>query len=236
MRRAARTKYPWLPRSSYVSSEALAHPHVASERAELFQAFNAGTTELEVLNWLHSTIMVLKPNAVLETGAFDGVGTIALASACRNNGFGKVHSVEIDASRCEQIEAELSARGLREFAEIHCSDSLQFLASNDIVFDIGFFDSLCEIRAKECRECLDHGTIGRMAVFHDTSPTRCESLTSFPEEEVHRCYRSDIRTLSRDSRCCGIFQSDLSRGFICLFFDPKESASEWAIDRHAVCS
>src|ERR1700694_3131550 len=86
----------WLPSWFVLQSEAEAHPHDPAERAELFLGYNTGSTEMEVLNWLYATILLLKPQHIVETGAADGLGTIALASACKANGFGRVHSIEID--------------------------------------------------------------------------------------------------------------------------------------------
>ncbi|HUY91135.1 MAG TPA: class I SAM-dependent methyltransferase [Pirellulales bacterium] len=210
-------KYPWLPSWADIRKESVVHPHVEQECAHLFDAFNTGTTELEVLNWLHATIMALKPRLVLETGAANGLGTIALASACRANGFGKVHSVELDGSLCDALASKLAAQHLREYVDIHCSDSRDFLRKNERVFDIGFFDSMCEIRAEEFRICLDRGTVQQLAMFHDTSPIRCESLKGWPSDEQHAEYREQLREFASHPRCSGMFESTLSRGFVCLF-------------------
>lgn len=86
----------WLRVWHHLQSEVKLHPHVPEERANLFLAFETGTTEIEVLNGLHATIIAHKPRCVLEIGASAGLGTLALASACKANGFGKVHSVELD--------------------------------------------------------------------------------------------------------------------------------------------
>jgi len=219
-----RNKFPWFPRLSKVRREDRVHPHVAVERAELFEAFNAGTTELEVLNWLHATIMLLKPAAVLETGAADGLGTIALASACRNNGFGTVHSVELDPSLCKSLEAKLRGQGLSRYVEVHCADSREYLKSNRTIFDLGFFDSMCEFRAEEFEICLEQSTIATLAVFHDTAPTRCESLKGWPSDEEHAAYRARLAALSADPRVGGFFESKLSRGLTCLFMKPARDA------------
>ncbi|HVX59975.1 MAG TPA: class I SAM-dependent methyltransferase [Pirellulales bacterium] len=219
--RGRQHKYAWLPGWVTIHKESEIHPHIASERADLFDAFNGGTTELEVLNWLHSTIMALKPDAVLETGAADGVGTIALASACRNNGFGMVHSIELDEGRCQELERKLREAKLIEFVRIHHADSLSFLQRNkELVFDIGFYDSMCEIRAEEFRACLDHGTIRKLAVFHDTAPTRPEALDGWPPRAVHERYRATLQSFADDPRCAGFFESTFSRGFVWLVVRP----------------
>jgi len=212
-----RRLYPWIPRWAEVRREANVHPHVPAERAEWFEAHNTGSTEFEVLNWLHATIRLLKPAAVLETGAADGLGTIALASACAANDRGLVHSVEIDPALCEQLRRRAAAEGLADRVRVHCESSLTYLASTKDTFDIGFFDSLCELRAQEFRLCLERGLITAAAIFHDTSPRRTESLKEWPSPQEHTRYRADVLALARDPRCSGFFESTLSRGFIAIF-------------------
>jgi predicted O-methyltransferase YrrM len=201
---------------SVLHKEIKVHPHVPEERADLFLNFNTGSSEVEVLHWLYSTICLLKPENILETGAAYGFGTIALASACKANGFGKVHSVEIDAALCQALVKKVREIGLQEFTNIICEDSLNFLAKTPIVFDLGYFDSLCEIRGKEFEIALDRGIIRQLAVFHDTSPYRCRSLPDFPGQGVHEKYRNDLYRLSASEKCSGIFESQLSRGIIVI--------------------
>lgn len=212
-------KYPWLPGWVYVSHENIVHPHVPEEHPEWFDAYNRGTTELEILNWLHATVLALKPQAVLETGAANGVGTIALASACKLNGFGKVHSVELDEKLCKQLKRKVALAGLSDFVEVHCSDSRNYLRETGTTFDIGFFDSMCEFRADEFEICLSRGIIKKLAVFHDTAERRCETLKGYPSEEEHIQYRADLKRLSADPRVSGSFESALSRGIWCIFMN-----------------
>jgi hypothetical protein len=103
---------------------------------------------------------------------------------------------------------------------VHCESSLDYLRRTDTVFDVGFFDSLCELRAEEFRTCLDRGIIRKLAVFHDTSPLRTATLPVAPSPELHAAYRRDVLALARDPRCTGWYESTLSRGFIAIFVDP----------------
>ena len=211
-----RKKYPWLPRWAQVNSEAKVHPHCEEECAHLFHAHNTGSTELEVLHWLNATVRVLKPKAIVETGVCDGLGTAALASACRDNGMGVVHAIELDPALCKKLESNLKQQGLRDFVEIHCMDSRDFLKETDVTFGLGFFDSICEIRADEFRICLDRGIIRNFGVFHDTSPTRTRTMAEWPREELHKKYRDDLKALGADPRCTGLLESTLSRGFVAI--------------------
>ena len=215
-----RRKYSWLPRWVAIKSEKDAHPHVPEEHAEWFDAMNTGTTELEILNWLHATILALKPHSILETGAADGLGTIALATACKYNGFGLVHSVELEAERCKKLQERLDGAGLGEFARVHQGDSRDFLRTTNLKFDMGFYDSMCELRADEFEICLNRGIIRQIAVFHDTSPRRCETLKGWPSDEEHLEYIQRLSALGKDPRTSGSFESPLSRGLVAIFIKP----------------
>jgi predicted O-methyltransferase YrrM len=219
---AGRNWHPsWLPLDIPIIRESNTHPHSPIERAELFLAHDTGSTEIETLNWLHATVCLTKSGCILETGAAEGLGTIALASACRDNGFGTVHSVELEPVVCERLEVKLKRYGLSAFAQVHCSDSLSFLAKTELQFDFGFFDSMCEIRAEEYVICRDRGILKGIAAFHDTSPTRTQTQPDLPPESVHSEYRRKIHDLAKDPRAAGSFENMLSRGLFVIFPTPS---------------
>jgi predicted O-methyltransferase YrrM len=210
----------WLPSWFVLKSEAEAHPHDPAERAEQFLGYNTGSTEMEVLNWLYSTILLLKPQNIVETGAADGLGTIALASACQANGFGRVHSIEIDTDVCARAKLLLQKAGLEQWVEYHCEDSQAFLRQTKVQFDLGFFDSLCEIRAQECMVCMERGILRGPAIFHDTSPYRTKTLKKDPGEPMHSEYRKMLRKVADQYFEGNFCESALSRGLTILL--PKQ--------------
>ena len=187
------------------------------ERADLFLAYQTGTTEIEVLNWLHATMIMLKPTCILETGAAAGIGTIALASACRDNGFGTVHSVELDPAVQEAAAQTLQRAGLAGYVQWHCADSREFIRRFDGCFDFAFFDSLCDIRAEECQIALDQGKLRGPAVFHDTSPLRTHSLPDDPPPAIHDGFRRAVHGIASKHYGGRMLESQLSRGVIALF-------------------
>lgn len=207
----------WLPKHIHLHSEAALHPHVAAEQANLFMALDAGSTELEVLNWLHSTVILLKPSEILETGAFNGYGTVALAAACRANGRGRVHSVELDEAACARACRLLDELRLSQWVSVHCSESRAFLRRTSVLFDFAFFDSACEVRAEECAICMERGILQGPAVFHDTSALRTLSLRDCPTQEFHSAYRRGLEDLAARYFEGNIFASGLSRGLTVLF-------------------
>ena len=218
----ARTWRPeWLPFWIATESEARVHPHSAEERADLFLAHNAGSTEIEVLNWLHATVCLLKPERILETGAADGLGTLALARACRANGFGTVHSIEIDPALCRRGAALLRRYGVAEHAVFHAEDSRAFLQRTDLTFDFGWFDSMCELRADEYAICRARDILRGPAAFHDSSPLRTRTLTDWPDAARHAEYRERLRQAARQPGVSA-FESTLSRGLFVLFPSPGD--------------
>lgn len=210
----------WLPFWIPTDTESRVHPHAPDERADLFLAHNAGSTEIEVLNWLHATVCLLKPAAILETGAADGLGTLALASACRANGFGVVHSIEIDAARCRAGQRLLKRYGVARHAVFHAEDSRSFLQQTSLTFELAWFDSMCELRADEYVICRQRDLLRGPAAFHDTSPLRTQTLPDWPSPEQHADYRRRLSEAGRDPGVCA-FESTLSRGLFVLFPSPK---------------
>lgn len=218
---ARRWRPDWLPFWIPTDVESRLHPHVPEERGELFLATATATTEVEVLNWLYATVCLLKPSSILETGAAQGVGTLALASACRANGFGMVHSIEIDPAQCAAAESLVRRYGLADHATFHAEDSRTFLRRTTLSFGLGWFDSVCELRAEEFEICLDRGILSGPAAFHDTSPHRTQTLRDWPDPESHAAYRRQLQRLAEDSRVTGAFESTLSRGLFLIF--PRRS-------------
>jgi predicted O-methyltransferase YrrM len=206
--------YAWYPNDLPIQRESDIHPHVPEEKAHLFEATDGGSTELEVLNFLYACIRVMKPEYVLETGGWQGIGTVALAAACKANGFGKVISLEFLPEQCVRIEQLLEENRVHKYAEVVCMDSISYLQQNKQVFDIGFFDSEPLIRPEEARICLENKTLKKLAVFHDTSPLRVpEFQPNYKQVE----YRQKVLQLSNDVNCSGFYDSQLSRGFIALW-------------------
>ncbi len=210
----------WLPFWMRLRAETDVHGHVPAEQAGLFLSNNAAGTEIEVLNWLHATVCLLKPRNILETGTAGGLGTIALASACRANGFGHVHTLELDPAAASKAMKLVHAAGLSEFVTGHTIDSMAYLQTTKEQFDFGFFDSICDIRADEYRICYERKLLHGPAIFHDTSPYRTES-ESLPSKEVHDRYRAQLHELAALPGNTGFFESTLSRGLFGIFPERK---------------
>lgn len=125
--------------------------------------------------------------------------------------------MEINPDDCERLLARLRRHGLCEYVVVHCADSLQFLRTTNLVFDFGFFDSLCQIRTEEYHICRERNIIHGIAAFHDTSALRPQTLPAEPPAAVQLNYRRTLLELAQESNSSGYFEHSLSRGLFVIF-------------------
>jgi len=204
------------PEFSTILCERDLHPHAPGERAELFHALNGGSAELEVLEFLYALVFLFKPSHLLETGTGNGFGTLALVKAVARNGFGTIHTVDID-SRCLSNTRDLLERAFPEKIDsvhLHEKRSLDFIEEwTGPPFDFVFFDSLISFRHLEFRAMKEKGLLARGAVcvFHDTSRLRGDTMHDYNPEM--------IQALDDESKGKQWLESGLSRGVRVLRLD-----------------
>lgn len=130
---------------------------------QLFSMNSRVGSESEVITFLKSLTTVIKPNLILETGTYNGNGTIAFAEGVIENGFGKVISIEFDE--------ELAQNAKRKFAEypveIVCGSSLSYTPNN--LIDILFLDSKRSIRKEEFLRYKPFLHKHSLIIWHDSS-------------------------------------------------------------------
>src|SRR5581483_7394265 len=123
------------------------HPHVSSERADLFHSEDPGATELEYLALLRSLVLATKPTLLFETGAWNGAGTEALAAATMVNGFGRLITLDLDADACQRVRERLNHA--KNVDVVNCN-SLDYIAQyHGPPFDFAFLDSQLPTRVEE---------------------------------------------------------------------------------------
>lgn len=191
-------------------SEADLHPHSTQERAELFHAFDPGSAEVEIVNFLNALVFLVKPMLVLETGTGKGFTTIGIADALRMNGQGHLHTVELDPSTVEVAKTNLEQfdPALASYVTFHCQSSLDLIdAWPGPAFDFALFDSLIAFRHIEFERLMERGMLAKGAVccFHDTSRLRGKTMHDYNPEM--------IAALDRHSEGRQWLESELSRGF-----------------------
>lgn len=200
-------------------AEDKAHPHCAEEMACLFRTFEGAGTEVETLWLLWALVRRSKPELVLETGTLRGVGTMALASALKENGRGKLVSLEVDRNRALEAYNVLKGTDLTDFFEIVSQDSLEFIRGLDttrIKFDFAFFDSKSDIRPLEFKTLYEKGGLTNLVVFHDTS--RLREKTFLVEGEPQDVYVAELDRIEK-TYCRGALEFPLAKGLRVMQLD-----------------
>lgn len=205
---------------SSIKSEDTIHLHSKEERSHLFSSFSKDSSEIEILNFLNAAVQIFKPALVLETGSYMGFSTIAIASALKANGFGKLTSLEIKKEFAEKTNEKLSTLGLSLFAEVILSSSLEFIKalSSEIKYEFIYFDSEISIRKEEFKNLYKNGNLTNIVVFHDTS--RLRTWTHKTETKEHREFIKYLDFIEKEY-CCGAIELGLSRGLRIMQLKPK---------------
>ena len=134
---------------------------------ERWKMLDSMTAEVEVLNFLKSLVMTVKPELVVETGTFMGLSAIKMAEGMRENGFGRIITCEFDPVVFQKAKERIAASGLAEWIECRNESSLDMKVDGTI--DIVFSDSDIPIREKEIRKFLPQVNANGIVLTHDAS-------------------------------------------------------------------
>jgi D-alanine-D-alanine ligase-like ATP-grasp enzyme/predicted O-methyltransferase YrrM len=132
-------------------------------RPHLFSMNDRVSSETEVHNFLKALTKVIKPKFILETGTYKGSSTIAFAEGLRQNGFGKMVSLEIDENLSKQAQALFSEYPV----EVLNKNSLTYKPNETI--DLLFLDSKRNIRGQEFEHFYSYLNQMSIIVWHDSS-------------------------------------------------------------------
>jgi predicted O-methyltransferase YrrM len=136
-------------------------------RPELWRMLDSQTTEVEVLDFLKTLVTTVKPKLVVETGTFLGHGTIKLAEGLKENGFGKVITIESDGAIRARAAERFAACGLTAWIESRLESSLETKIEGTI--DLLYSDSHMANREAEIRRLLPQLDPRGLLVIHDAS-------------------------------------------------------------------
>jgi predicted O-methyltransferase YrrM len=134
---------------------------------ELWRMLDSQTTELEVLEFLKALVTTIKPKLILETGTFLGHGTVKLAEGIRENGFGKVITIETDPVIRATAMQRFEDLGLTQWIESRLESSLETRVEGRI--DLFYSDSHLANREAEIRRLLPQLDPHGLLVIHDAS-------------------------------------------------------------------
>ena len=112
----------------------------AQRAAGLPSSQRTRNVERETGRWLALLVRATNAREVLEIGSSNGVSTIWLAAAARQNG-GRVTGTEILPERAAEANRNLAAAGLDAMAQIVAGDARTTVASLPGPFDLVFIDA-----------------------------------------------------------------------------------------------
>jgi predicted O-methyltransferase YrrM len=134
---------------------------------ERWSMYDSMTAEAEVLEFLRTLITTVKPELVVETGAFLGVSTLWIAEGLKRNGFGKIISCELDPVVFAKAQEKIASSELSEWIELRNESSLEMKIEGTI--DLLFSDSDMPIREPEVKRFLPQINPQGLILMHDAS-------------------------------------------------------------------
>jgi len=134
---------------------------------ERWKMYDSMSAEVEVLDFLRQTVITLKPGLVVETGTFMGVSTLAIAEGLKQNGFGRIITVEFDPKVFAKAKERIEASGLGQWIDARNQSSLDLQVNGTI--DLLFSDSDIHLREREVRHFLPQISPAGLILIHDAS-------------------------------------------------------------------
>jgi hypothetical protein len=157
-------------------TEEIAEPSAWCPDAKLWRAFDTMSAEVEVLEFLAACVRVLKPKLVIDTGSFEGWSATYMGRALKENGRGRLITVEIDPELHAKTVARIKAQGLEQVVECRLGSSLDIEGVEPV--GLLFSDSAIEIRMQELEHFRPRLSSGSLVAVHDVmvAPQLLEGL------------------------------------------------------------
>jgi predicted O-methyltransferase YrrM len=129
-----------------------------------YTSFNDAGVECETGEFLYGMIRVLKPKAVLETGTHVGVGASYMGLALKDNGIGRMDTVEFLPPNYDRAKQRIQAMGLTDIVQMHLMDVAGF---GGVGYDFVLLDTEPQTRFKEMLQFVPSLTPGGFIFIHD---------------------------------------------------------------------
>ncbi|HYL10999.1 MAG TPA: class I SAM-dependent methyltransferase [Candidatus Acidoferrales bacterium] len=134
---------------------------------ERWRMLDSKSSEVEVIEFLKSLVVTVKPQLIVETGTFLGYSTLKMAEGLKRNGFGRIVTLEYDPEIFARAKERIAASGLGRWIECRNESSLETRIEGTI--DLLFSDSLMAIREQEIRRFLPQINLWGLILIHDAS-------------------------------------------------------------------
>jgi len=130
-----------------------------------YSAFNDGSVEVEVAEFLYSLVRLTKPHFVLETGTHLGISALYMALGMERNGRGEIETYEILPELQVKAIALWQDVGMTHRIGAHLLSSLQAEGGRPI--DLLFLDSEPQLRFDEFLRFWPDLVPGGLILIHD---------------------------------------------------------------------
>ncbi len=181
-------------------------PTKECKNPRLWSMIDGWTAEVEVLEFIHSIVRLVKPRLVVETGTWLGYGAISIGKALEKNNYGSLITIEYDKNIYEKAKENISNENLSRVKIVNCS-SLNFKPSSKI--DLLICDSAIDIRGREIKHFEKYLSEDAIIIFHDTS-------------RRHKKVRLDVKKLMKEKTIEGIFINTPRGVSICKYIKGNE--------------
>ncbi len=134
-----------------------------------YSMYNTGGVELEVAEFLYGLVRMVKPEAILETGTHKGISASYIALALKENGRGKVTTVEFEPTHFNDANIMFSVLALNDWINSVLMD-VNLLEVADNQYDLIFLDTEPHLRFNELLRFWHGLKPGGFVLIHDLGP------------------------------------------------------------------
>jgi glycosyltransferase involved in cell wall biosynthesis len=160
---------PKLLRRSLVFPSATPQPEIREgvdgKSGQLWSMFDGLTAEVEVLDFIYTLIRLLKPSNAVETGTWFGSSAIAIGTAMRDNGIGRLLTIEKYLEIAVVAKQNIDQAGLDAWVVLMNADTSHVTMTE--TYEFAFFDTQPALLAVEFKRFYDNLKVGATIVFHD---------------------------------------------------------------------
>ncbi len=180
---STRRERPRPVRRSVVFPAAALQPELGSgtddRPGQLWSMLDGCTAEAEVLDFLYALVRLVKPANAVETGTWLGWSATAIAAAMRDNGFGRVLTIEADPEIAELANQNLRRAGFAGRVAQILADTREFTPTE--TYQFAYFDTKPALAAAEFRRFYEHLEAGAIVVFHDVDGDAATDITALSQ-------------------------------------------------------
>jgi len=130
-----------------------------------YKNFNTGGVEIEVGDFLYGLVRTIKPDAILETGTHQCIGAAYMGLALKENGKGKLLTLEFMWEYVAMAKKRIETLGLKDVVMCLQQDSRTF--KTDVMFDLILLDTEPQYRFGELVALFDNLKPGGFMFIHD---------------------------------------------------------------------